>query len=76
MKASLRNKLESLARRLVELDATLSSEDAVKDMDRYRALSKERADIEAVVETYREYGKAEADILAADEIARDPAMKE
>jgi len=76
MKASLRNKLESLVRRLVELDATLSSEDAVKDMDRYRALSKERADIEPVVETYREYGRAEEDIVAADEIARDPAMKD
>ena len=52
MKSSLRNKLESLARRLVELDAKLSSEDAVRDMDRYRALTKERADIEPVVARY------------------------
>ena len=75
MKASLRNKLESLARRLAELDVTLSSEDAVRDMDRYRALSKERADIEPVVQSYREYGRAEEDIVAADEMGRDPAMK-
>ncbi len=49
MKSSLRNKLESLARRLTELDANLSSEDVVRDMDRYRALTRERADIEPVV---------------------------
>jgi peptide chain release factor 1 len=76
MKASLRNKLESLVRRLDELDVTLSSEDATRDMDRYRMLSKERSDIEPVVQTYREYGRAEEDIVAADEIGRDPAMKE
>ena len=46
MKSSLRNKLESLARRVTELDATLSAEDAVRDLDRYRALTRERADIE------------------------------
>ena len=55
---------------------TLSSEDAVRDMDRYRALSKERADLEPVVQSYREFGRAEADIVAADEMTRDPAMKE
>ena len=75
MKSSLRNKLESLARRLAELDATLSSEDAVRDMDRYRALTRERADIEPVVARYREYARAEDDVAAANEMARDPQMK-
>ena len=55
LKSSLRNKLESLARRLIELDANLSSEDVVRDMDRYRALTRERADIEPVVAQFREY---------------------
>jgi len=75
MKSSLRNKLESLARRLVELDATLSAEDAVRDMDRYRALTKERSDIEPVVARYREYVRAEEDVATANEMARDPQMK-
>jgi peptide chain release factor 1 len=75
MKSSLRNKLESLALRLAELDATLSSEDAVRDLDRYRMLTKERADIEPVVASYREYARAEADVAAAEELARDPGMK-
>ena len=55
MKPSLRNKLDQLARRLAELDASLSSEDVVRDLDRYRALTKEHADIEPVVARYREY---------------------
>jgi protein subunit release factor A len=42
MKSSLRTKLDALARRLDELDAMLSSEDAVRDLDRYRALTMER----------------------------------
>ncbi len=75
MKSSLRNKLESLALRLAELDATLSSEDVVRDMDRYRALTRERADIEPVVASYRDYARAESDVAAAEELARDPGMK-
>jgi peptide chain release factor 1 len=75
MKTSLRHKLEALALRLTELDMTLSSEDSVRDLDRYRALSKERAGIEAVVARFREYLAAEGDVAAADEMARDPAMK-
>ena len=43
MKLSLRSKLESLAHRVAELDAVLSSPDAVRDLDRYRALTRERA---------------------------------
>jgi peptide chain release factor 1 len=75
MKPSLRTKLETLARRLVELDVTLASEDVVRDLDRYRALTKERAGIEPVVLRFREYLAAEADQAAADDMARDPAMK-
>ena len=76
MKSSLRNKLESLTHRLAELDATLSSEDVVRDMDRYRALTRERADIEPVVARFREYTHAEGDVAAANEMARDPQMKD
>jgi peptide chain release factor 1 len=75
MKTSLRLKLESLAYRLAELDATLSSPDAVRDLDRYRALTRERAEIEPVVVRFREYEQAEGDIATANEMARDPEMK-
>src|SRR6478735_652724 len=75
MKLSLRSKLESLAHRVAELDAVLSSPDAVRDLDRYRALTRERAEIEPVVARFREYEHAEGDVAAANEMARDPEMK-
>ena len=75
MKSSLRTKLETLARRVDELTATLSAEDATRDLDRYRALTREHADIDPVVAHYRKYGAAEADLAAAQEMAADPAMK-
>ena len=54
---------------------TLSSEDVVRDMDRYRALTRERSEIEPVVARFREYGAAEGDLAAANEMAHDPDMK-
>ncbi len=75
MKSSLRTKLESLAHRIAELDAVLSSPDAMRDLDRYRALTRERAEIEPVVARFREYEQAEGDLAAAQEMARDPEMK-
>jgi peptide chain release factor 1 len=75
MKSSLRFKLEQLARRKDELDAMLSAEDATRVMDRYRALTKEHAELEPVVARFREYERAEGDVAAAEEMAREPEMK-
>jgi peptide chain release factor 1 len=75
MKSSLRTKLESLTHRLAELDAVLSSPEVVRDLDRYRALNRERAEIEPVVSRFREYERAEGDLATASEMARDPEMK-
>ena len=75
MKSSLRTKLESLAHRVAELDAVLSSPDVVRDLDRYRALTRERSEIEPVVARFHEYEHAEGDVAAANEMARDPQMK-
>ena len=49
MKTSLRSKLDGLAMRLAELDHLLAAEDATRDLDRYRTLTKEHAEIEPVV---------------------------
>ena len=59
MKLSLHTKLDQLAQRLDELDAMLSAEDATRDLDRYRALTKEHAEIGPVVARFREYLAAE-----------------
>ena len=42
MKKSIYDKLEQLAERLMELDGLLGSENATRDMDSYRKLTRER----------------------------------
>ena len=76
MKPSIREKLDQLTRRLEEVDALLSSEEAAKDMDQFRKLSKERAELEPVVSLYGAFRQAEADLAAAQEMLADPDMKE
>lgn len=76
MKESMRSKLAQLARRLEEIDVTLQAPDIASNMDRFRALSKERAEIEPIVQKTKEFEKAEADLEAANEMLSDPEMKE
>jgi peptide chain release factor 1 len=75
MKSSMQTKLRQLARRLEEIDAALSSEDAARDMNRLRTLGQERAEIEPVVTRFHEYNRAEADLLGAQEMLSEPDMK-
>jgi peptide chain release factor 1 len=76
MKQSIRDKLENLVGRLDELDRTLSSGEATRDMDRYRKLTREHAELGPVVALYQTWRQAEADRLAALEMVGDPEMKE
>ena len=76
MKSSLRTKLEALTRRLDELNVVLSSEDGTRDMNRYRAMTKEHAEISPVVAHYRKYLAAEGDLAVAQEMAADPATRD
>ena len=55
MKASLRTKLDQLSARLAELDALLASEEATRNLDRYRLLTRERAEIDPVVARFGEF---------------------
>jgi peptide chain release factor 1 len=71
----MHSKLQQLDKRLQEIDRLLSAEDATRDMNRYRALGQERAEIEPVVSRFGEYRKAQADELAAQEMLSDPDMK-
>jgi len=76
MKSSIRDKLEQLTRRRAELDALLGDETATRDMDNYRKLSREHAEIEPVVSLYGAYQRAEADLASAREMLGDPEMKD
>lgn len=76
MKDTMRGRLEQLAHRLIEVDAMLSEPEIVTDMDNFRKLSRERAELEPVVEVFNTYVATEGDLSAAQEMMRDPEMKE
>ena len=71
MKAFIRETLERQRLRLHELDALLSAPDAVQDMDRFRQLTREHADTDAVVQPYLQYLQREADLADAQAMATD-----
>ncbi|GAB2886491.1 peptide chain release factor 1 [Paralcaligenes ginsengisoli] len=71
----MRNRLEQFARRLVEVDAMLAEPEIAGDMDRFRKLSRERAELDPVVEVFAAYTAVEADMQAAQEMLGDPEMK-
>ncbi|QWT46467.1 peptide chain release factor 1 [Azospira inquinata] len=76
MKSSIREKLEHLSRRLEEVDALLASPEVAQDMDQFRKLSRERAEVEPVVTLYQDYRQAEADLASAQDMLADPEMKD
>ena len=76
MKQSIRDKLEHLASRLEELDRALAAEEGARDMNAFRDLSRERAEIEPVVLLYHGYRQAEADCATARELLADVEMRE
>ncbi len=76
MKSSIAGKLASLELRLKEIDARLSDPGVVNNIDSFRQISQERAEIQPVVESFGEFRRAEGDLAAAEEMARDPAMRE
>ena len=76
MNESMRAKLSSLGRRLEEIDAMLSSPEVGSYMNKFRDLSRERAEIEPVVQKVREYEKYEKQRAESEELLSDPDMKE
>ncbi|GAA4325309.1 peptide chain release factor 1 [Pigmentiphaga soli] len=75
MKASMRARLEQLTRRLAELDAMLASPEIANDMDTFRKLSRERAEVEPVASGFTAYAATEADLQTAQQMLADPDMK-
>ncbi|MBL8423181.1 MAG: peptide chain release factor 1 [Candidatus Accumulibacter phosphatis] len=76
MNQSICDKLEHLTGRLDELDRMLASGDATRDMDEYRRLSREHAEIAPVVALYETWSRTRADLAAALEMVGDPEMRE
>ena len=59
MKPSLRAKLDSLSKRLEELNRLLSAENAARDMGEFKKLSREHSDLTGKVGLYGRYQRAE-----------------
>lgn len=76
MKPSILEKLQQLSDRLEEVTHLLGSPDITDDMDNYRKLTREHAEITPVVETFNQYRLAQNDMLEAEEMLSDPDMKD
>lgn len=65
MKASIAEKLDTLADRYDEVAALLSDPEVIGDQDKFRDYSKEYAELEPVVKTFGEYRQAKENIEEA-----------
>ncbi|MDX5298893.1 MAG: peptide chain release factor 1 [Gammaproteobacteria bacterium] len=77
MKPTIQTKLEQLADRFEEVGRLLSDAGTIADQDRFRALSKEYAELEPVAEGVRDWRQLQADLRAAHELLQDgdPEMR-
>jgi peptide chain release factor 1 len=74
MKPFLRQQLERYPVRLQELDFFLQQPEVVQDMERYRALTREHAEVSEVAGRYLRYRQRESELGQAREMAGDPEM--
>ncbi len=71
MKDTLRRKLEQLAERRDEIDALLASPETGSQQERFRALSRERADLDPLVRAFAAWRATEADLAHAQAMLDD-----
>jgi peptide chain release factor 1 len=71
----LRTKLDSLVGRLGDLNHLLAAENATKDMEQFKRLSREHAEVSDVVSLFQEYLQVERDAAEARDMAGDASMK-
>jgi peptide chain release factor 1 len=68
VKPTLRSKLDSLVGRLNDINGLLASENATRDMEQFKTLSREQSELSTLVALYENYRKAEGDAEAAREL--------
>ena len=76
MKPSIITKLESLKERHEELEALLGDASVISDQDKFRAYSKEYAQLEEVVKCFARWSQLQEDLEGAKMLLDDPSMKE
>ena len=75
MNPRLRTKLDHMVGRLGDLNALLAAENATKDMEQFKRLSREHAEVSDVVALFQQYRQAEGDAEAARELELDEELK-
>jgi peptide chain release factor 1 len=75
VKPTLRAKLDSLVARRADLERLLASEDATRDMEKFRNYSREHADVSVIAALYDDYRKAEGDAEAGRELELPEEVK-
>lgn len=76
MKSSIVAKLEALQERHEEVEALLGDAGVIADQERFRALSREYAQLTDVTHCFRQWRRVQDDIATAEEMMADPEMKE
>ena len=78
MKASLLNKLDTLQDRFEELTALLGDAEVISDQTRFRAYSREYAEVEPVIACYQGWRKVQDDLEGAQALLKDadPDLRE
>ena len=70
------DKLESLSARFREIEELLCQPNVASDAKRYTGLSRERADLQEIVEAYARYCQVAEDIAGHKEALSDPDLRE
>src|SRR3546814_20956911 len=76
MLPTLRRKLEALAERRDELERLLADPDVAADQDRFRAFSREFAQLEPVAAALADQRQARDALAAAQAMQADPALRD
>jgi peptide chain release factor 1 len=76
MKTSMQSKLDQLTTRLAELNDLLSREDITSNLDQYRKLTREHAELGPVVDHYALWRQASNDAATAQELLTDAGMRD
>jgi peptide chain release factor 1 len=74
MKTFLRQQLDRFPVRLQELDFHLAQPEVVHDMEKYRALTREHAEVSLVAGRFQHFLQRERDLAQAREMLEDPDM--
>ncbi|PMR78798.1 peptide chain release factor 1 [Billgrantia endophytica] len=71
MKATLRQRLDTFVERFEELAALLAEPEVIADQSRFRDYSREYAELESLVDAWRDYRGTEVDLADAEQLAED-----